>query len=346
MAGDSDQLSQQPLAVVSEGPPVMGAALVADWLGTATVQRRDGTDDHGHPVYTASFEMAPTEARPDQPSVKGDLRLVLDAQSDPARVEVDGITDGARFRMQMALSDIGGDISIPTPGDQELGVTGPVTRDDAIAAGISNPVQLGRVPKGWVLMRMTVETSQPRPGCATLQLEYRNVDGDQSAQTDISPEEFADADSLSELEVETPVDAIARLSEAFGECDLAGSMAAVIAERIMEEADWELPTEVTACIEDKLSGAAVATAALFVDGSPGDLQTAIGEALVACPEVLTEILLSQLPAEPTPEIEACVLDFVRANPDLTVAFFEQDEATTQEIGTELAGACPAAIGSG
>jgi hypothetical protein len=181
LAGERDELSQQPLAVVSEGPPVMGAALVADWLGATTVKRRDGTDDQGRPVYTATFEMAPTEARPDQPGVEGDVRLVLDAQGDPAGVEVDGITNGARFRMQMALSDIGGDISIPTPGGRELGVTGPVTRDDAIAAGISHPVQLGRVPKGWVLMRMIVEAGQPRPGCSTLRLEYRHVDSHQSA---------------------------------------------------------------------------------------------------------------------------------------------------------------------
>ena len=39
-------------------------------------------------------------------------------------------------------------------------MTGPVTRHEAIAAGISHPVQLGRVPKGWVLMRMTVEADE------------------------------------------------------------------------------------------------------------------------------------------------------------------------------------------
>jgi hypothetical protein len=181
LAEDRDELSKQAFAVVSEGPPVMGAALVAEWLGTTTVRRRDGTDDHGRPAYTATFETAPTEPRPNQPRVEGDVRLILDPQGDPAGVEIDGITDGARFRMQIALSDIGGDISIPAPGGQELGVTGPVTRGDANAAGISHPVQLGRVPKGWVLMRMIMETGQPRPGCSILRLEYRHVDGHGSA---------------------------------------------------------------------------------------------------------------------------------------------------------------------
>lgn len=170
---------------------------------------------------------------------------------------------------------------------------------------------------------------------------------DALAGADISPEEFADADSLSELAVETPVDATARLSEALGECDLAVLIAAEMAEGIMAEAGWELPPEVTACLEVKLSDQAVADAAatFFVDGSPEDLRTAIGQALVACPEALTAILLAQSPAEEAPETEACVLDFVGANPELTAAFFEQDAAAAQKIGTGLAGACPA-FGSG
>jgi hypothetical protein len=159
----------------------MGAALVGEWLGAATERRRDGTDGHGRPVYAARFAMAPTDARPSQPAVEGDLRLTLDADGDPAFVEIDGTTQGSGLRMGLTFSDIAGDIRIPVPGGRALGVTGPVTRDEALAAGIGHPVQLGLVPEGWVLMRMVLEDAQPRPGCATLRLEYQHVDRHQSA---------------------------------------------------------------------------------------------------------------------------------------------------------------------
>lgn len=176
-----DDLSHEDLSVVFEGPPVMGAALVGEWLGATTDRRRDGTDDHGRAVYSARFAIAPTHARPAQPAVEGDLRLTLDSEGDPALVEVDGTVHGSGLRMGLTFSDIGGDIRIPAPGGRALGVTGPVTRDDALAAGITHPVHLGLVPEGWVLMRMVVEGDQPHPGCSTLRLDYQHVDRHQSA---------------------------------------------------------------------------------------------------------------------------------------------------------------------
>jgi hypothetical protein len=176
-----DNLSEQDLRVVFEGPPVMGAALIGEWLGASTDRRRDGTDDHGRPVYAARFAMAPTDARPSQPAVEGDLRLTLDSEGNPAFVEVDGTVHGSGVTIGLTFSDIAGDIRIPAPGGRALGVTGPVTRDEALAAGISHPVHLGLVPEGWVLMRMVVEDDQPHPGCSTLRLDYQHVDRHQSA---------------------------------------------------------------------------------------------------------------------------------------------------------------------
>jgi hypothetical protein len=176
-----DDLDRRDLSVVFEGPPVMGAALLGDWLGAATDRRRDGTDDDGRPVYAARFAMAPTDARPSQPAVEGDLRLTLDSDGNPAFVEVDGTVHGSGVWIGLTISDIAGDIRIPVPGGRALGVTGPVTRDDALAAGISHPVHLGLVPEDWVLMRMVVEDDEPHPGCSTLHLDYQHVDRHQSA---------------------------------------------------------------------------------------------------------------------------------------------------------------------
>jgi hypothetical protein len=108
---------------------------------------------------------------------------------------------------------------------------------------------------------------------------------DALVEAGISPEEFGDADSLSELDVEAPVDAAARLGEAFGECDFAVLLTAAMAEGFAEAAGTELPAEGTACLEDSMGGQAVtdALATFFVDGSPGDLRTVIGDALVAVP---------------------------------------------------------------
>jgi len=149
----------------------MGAALMTGWLAATTERRRDGSDDQGRPVYAASLDVGPTHALPDQPSVVGEMILVLGANGDPAGVELDGVAAGVPIHMLMVISEIGRDVVIVPPGGHELGVTGPVTPVQAIAAGIGNPVQLSRVPQGWVLMRLALEQAAPSPGCSTLRLE-------------------------------------------------------------------------------------------------------------------------------------------------------------------------------
>jgi hypothetical protein len=166
------------------------------------------------------------------------------------------------------------------------------------------------------------------------------------AEAGISPEEFANADRLSELDVEAPTDAATRVGEALGECDFAVLLASAMTGEFEEVADTQLPAEAITCLEANLGGQAVTDAltTFFLDGSPEDLRTAISDAIVACPEAPTAFILGQSLADATPETEACVLDFVSDNPDLAKAWFQQDADAALEFADQLAGACPDAFG--
>jgi hypothetical protein len=183
-AAGRHELEAQPLTVVSEGPGVMGAALMLGWLAATTERHRDGVDDDGRPTFVGSLTTGPTDGRPDQPSVEGELVLVLDRNGDPASVEIDGTSAGVPIHLRLIISGIGDEVVIAAPGGRELGVTGPVTPNQAVAAGISHPVQLGRVPDGWVLMRMDLKADSPSRGCSTLRLEYRDVDSAEAPDRD------------------------------------------------------------------------------------------------------------------------------------------------------------------
>ena len=188
-AAGRDDLDAQPFAVASEGPAAMGAALMPGWLGLTTDRRRDGSDEEGRPVYRASLAVGPTDVVPDRPTVEGRVVLALDADGDPASVEFDGMAAGDAIHVRMVISGIGRDVGIEPPGGQELGVTGPVTPDEAAAVGIDHPVQLGRVPEHWVLVRLTLTDAAPSPGCSTLRLEYRHVDNVESPGSDYHDDE-------------------------------------------------------------------------------------------------------------------------------------------------------------
>jgi hypothetical protein len=159
----------------------------------------------------------------------------------------------------------------------------------------------------------------------------------------ISPKEFFDAGTLSALDLEVTIDA-ARLGEALSECNVAAQTTKAMAPGFVE-LGTELPPEARACLEDNvgLQEAAItdAMARFFIDGSTEGARAVMIHALVACPAVPTAVIISQTPPEETPETEACLLDFIRDNPDANVAFFDQDAAALRQIGTQLRTACPA-----
>jgi hypothetical protein len=159
----------------------------------------------------------------------------------------------------------------------------------------------------------------------------------------ISPEELGDADNLQSLDVEVPDDITDRLGAAFDECGFADTIKDALVNGFTGEFGSDLSAEATACLRDNLDDEAVtdALAATFVDGSDEHMQEPLLSAVAACPPVATAALLAQAPADLSPAAEACLTEFVESNPDLVArSFASGDSAAGQELGVQLAGACP------
>jgi hypothetical protein len=165
----------------------------------------------------------------------------------------------------------------------------------------------------------------------------------------ISPDEFAAADNYGSLDVEIPDDATGRLGDRLRECDVVGALEGMLIAAFPNEFGVELPPDAVACVGDHLDDQAVADgwAATFVDGSTQGIQTLVSSSVGACPAVATAVLIAQAPTELTPEAQACVGAFVRGNPELVMESFASgggERAATQELGRQMAAACPEAIG--
>lgn len=174
---------------------------------------------------------------------------------------------------------------------------------------------------------------------------------DTLTDADISPDELGEADSLRSLDVELPDDVNERLGEALGQCDLAAELEGVMVASFSDEFGSELPEEAAACLRDNMDDQALvdAMAAAFVDGSGEQVQEALTPAIGQCPSVATAVLLAQAPTDLSPAAEACLTEFVEANPDLVArSFGSRDASAGQEMGVGLAAACPevaAALGT-
>lgn len=172
---------------------------------------------------------------------------------------------------------------------------------------------------------------------------------DALAWAGISPDEFAAADNYQSLGVELPADATGRLSDALRECDVVEPLEGVLIASFPDEFGVELPPDAVECLVDHLDDQAVADgwAATFIDGSTAGIQTLVSSSVGACPAVATAVLIAQAPAELTPDAQACVGAFVRGNPELVMESFASDDgrvAATQELGRQMAAACPDAVG--
>jgi hypothetical protein len=165
----------------------------------------------------------------------------------------------------------------------------------------------------------------------------------------IPPDEFAAADNYGSLDVELPDDATDRLSDALGECDVVEPLEGMLVASFPDEFGVELPPDAAVCLVDRLDDQAVADgwAATFIDGSTEAIQTLVSSSVGACPAVASSVLIAQAPSELTPEAQACVGAFVQGNPQLVMESFasaDGESAATQELGRQMAAACPEAIG--
>lgn len=164
----------------------------------------------------------------------------------------------------------------------------------------------------------------------------------------ISPQELADAESFTDLDVEVADDATERMTDTFVDCELVELLEGVMTDSFVEEFGADVTPDATACLADGMDDQAVAEAfaAGFVEGSEEQIAALVGSSVGACPEVASLIILSEAPGELSPEGEACVRDFVEANPELVSEAFasaEGDSTETQRLGVQLATACPEAF---
>jgi hypothetical protein len=165
----------------------------------------------------------------------------------------------------------------------------------------------------------------------------------------VSPDEFAAADNYESLDVELPDDAADRLGDALRACDVVEPLEGMLIASFPDEFGVELPPNAVACLVDHLEDQAVADgwAATFIDGSTEAIQGLVSSSVGACPAVATSVLIAQAPSELTPEAQACIGAFVQGNPELVMESFASGDggsAATQELGRQMAAACPEAIG--
>ncbi|HEV7757928.1 MAG TPA: hypothetical protein VGO78_03025, partial [Acidimicrobiales bacterium] len=166
------------------------------------------------------------------------------------------------------------------------------------------------------------------------------------AEAEITPDQFAAAGDYSSLDVELPDDAADRLGADLGDCDVADPFRELLLGTFVDQFGTDLPAEGSECLTDDLDDDAMteALADTFIDGEGKHLQDLLVSSVAACPPVVTAVLLAQAPTEPTPETKACVTAFVEANPDgVNEAFTSGEGPAAEELGTQLAAACPEAF---
>lgn len=177
------------------------------------------------------------------------------------------------------------------------------------------------------------------------------IGADALARAGVSPREFAEADTYEVLAVDMPEDGVARLSESFDRCDVAGAFTSIFA----AELGVELPADAITCLDDHVDREAVhdAVAGGFLAPSGGapqayalesSLETALIDAVIACPSVMTAMFLAGAPGTVTPETEACVSAVAEANPDRVRAALSGDSTAAEDLGTEIGSTCAGTLG--
>jgi hypothetical protein len=146
---------------------------------------------------------------------------------------------------------------------------------------------------------------------------------------------------LVDLEVELPDSAAADLSAAVEECDIVEQLEPVTADAFLSDLGTDFPPTASTCLVDGMDDQAFAdaAAATFLDGSDPAIQEVLFTALRDCPDISTAALLAEVP-NLSAQGEACVATFVEANAVLVADGLTTGDEAADELGTQLATACP------
>lgn len=231
-------------------------------------------------------------------------------------------------------------------GDDDDEATPATTAEDADGGGHAD-AYVDAVVASWTETGEGLPLDETQTTCVATGL-VSVVGVDALTEAGISPDEFAAADNYASLSVELPDDATADLSAALGECDVVETLEGILIAAFPDEFGVELPPDAVTCLVDDLDDQAVVDgwAATFIDGSNERLQALVSSSVGACPAVATAVLIARAPTELTPDAEACVGAFVQDNPELVMETFASKESAataTQELGEQMAAACPEAI---
>lgn len=220
---------------------------------------------------------------------------------------------------------------------------------DGEASGTSTPGQDG--PAGGEAgdyvaamtdsMAQTTDDRQTASCMATAIVDLVGEDALRAAQ--VSPSELADADSLADVAVEVPDDGVTRLAGDLAGCDVADLAVDVLLQELGTRMEGGLPGDAIECFRGAVDreAAAEAVAEGFVDGRDDNFRTLVGEAVAACPQVMTAIIVAQARIELTPEDEACIASVVEANSDLVRSgLVDRNPDATEELGALVAQECP------
>lgn len=168
------------------------------------------------------------------------------------------------------------------------------------------------------------------------------VGADTLDEAEVTPEEFAEAESLDDLELGVDEDALRRdLADRFGGCEIGGTLVEVFA----GELPFELDDEGSACVADALDQSealAEGLAASFVDDDSSGIQTAFLGSLADCPAIISDLISDSIEsAGVTVDAEArqCIADEVEARGEQGIAELLEGGAAAQQLGVELAEAC-------
>jgi hypothetical protein len=155
-----------------------GAARIPGWL-TATTDRAFRSERSGRQTFVAAL---PADrlgtVDPNRRPQEAEVTLTVDADGDPLHVEIEvpgAAATGSDWRLSLDITAIGDPIAIDIPDGELPSVTDGPSPAEVRAAGIA-PVELARLPQGWMLTTIMLVRNDQRPECPRLELDYGAAD--------------------------------------------------------------------------------------------------------------------------------------------------------------------------